>query len=497
EQWMASFSGMLAAGSLEDFASAVMTQGTSYNLHYADDQGHIGYWHVSNMPVRPAGVDRRLPLDGRGGAEWRGLLPLREIPHAVDLPRGWLVNWNNQPAAGWEREYGWRARHGSLALFAAWEDPLRPAPFGGRVDADGRGWDAGDLERGLRTAAYGDSRWFALRDVLPRAAHVRTPEAKAALELLADYHGSRTPASVAQYVMEEWTDRLNDTVFADDLGEDLWWSRAESGVWLVLSPNSPAALQYDWLNGARTRDVIIGVFEATIAAIVEQHGPDPADWPVRGTGVTTYQQVSSELVTAMYREGLCLIMDSLGEFCPDSLRRSADSGIPGDVRDHHAMNRGNYNHIISYTDPPSSSGVLGESRAESCSINTPGNSGSITIGGGESPHFDDQLEMYSRWQWKSLPLGRDEVDAARAGGLCRFASATSGDGLEPEQEGTAPTDPASAAVQQPAREAATQATGAPEAATPATGGGALTWALSVVAFVLATALRRRVREAAT
>jgi len=431
QQWVRSFVDLAGARSLEDFATALMTQSTPYNLHYADDQGHIGYWQPSNMPQRPRGADMRLPLDGRGNAEWRGLLPVQEIPHAVDLPRGWLVNWNNQPAVGWPRERGWRARERVLALQAAHLVPGEPAPFGGAVDADGMGFDGGDLERGLRHAAYADLHWYALQDVLPTRAELRTPQARTAVDLLTAYSGFRTPATVAQYVMSEYAERLELAVFSDDLASDIDWARGDSGSWLVLSPNSPARLRYDWLNGADPRDVVVDTFEATIATIVLAHGTDPGGWPTRGTGTTSYVQLSSELQTASHRRQVCSVLDLAGGLCPDVLRDAADSGFPGDVRDHHAMNRGNYNHVISYLDRPTGSEVLGESRAEACSINTPGNSARITIAGGESPHFDDQLELFARWQWKGLHLDRDAVTGAAVTSPCTFASATAGDGLEP------------------------------------------------------------------
>ncbi|MGH2793168.1 MAG: penicillin acylase family protein [Actinomycetota bacterium] len=112
--------------SLEDFATFANYLGSNHNMFYTDDQGHYGYWHPGNHPVRAEGVDIRLPQDGTGGSEWQGLLPIQDVPHAVDFDRGWLANWNNQPAIGWKRERAWDAIDNANDLFRTL-DPSKTA----------------------------------------------------------------------------------------------------------------------------------------------------------------------------------------------------------------------------------------------------------------------------------------------------------------------------------------------------------------------------------
>jgi hypothetical protein len=71
------------------------------NAMAADDRGHIGYWHPGLLPRKPRRWDERLPYPGDGRAEWRGFLPFKRRPHAIDPKQGFLFNWNNKPSAAW------------------------------------------------------------------------------------------------------------------------------------------------------------------------------------------------------------------------------------------------------------------------------------------------------------------------------------------------------------------------------------------------------------
>lgn len=106
-QWMHdvdTVEGILAwdrADSLDDVARGVHHVAWNENIVAADDKGHIGYWHPGRYFRRPAGVDQRFPLDGRGSQDPHGFLPLRRMPHVVDPRDGYVANWNTKPAHGW------------------------------------------------------------------------------------------------------------------------------------------------------------------------------------------------------------------------------------------------------------------------------------------------------------------------------------------------------------------------------------------------------------
>jgi penicillin amidase len=86
---------------LEDFRRLADRVFVSLNLHYADAAGNIAYFHRGTRPLRPFQTDPRLPLDGRGTMEWRGLVPPRRMPAVVNPASGFITNWNNKPIGGW------------------------------------------------------------------------------------------------------------------------------------------------------------------------------------------------------------------------------------------------------------------------------------------------------------------------------------------------------------------------------------------------------------
>ena len=89
------------ADSVAQAGRAIAKVSWNENTMVADDDGNIGWWHPGRLPIRPRRWDERLPLPGTGEAEWRGFLRPAQRPHVVNPDRGWLVNWNNLPSAGW------------------------------------------------------------------------------------------------------------------------------------------------------------------------------------------------------------------------------------------------------------------------------------------------------------------------------------------------------------------------------------------------------------
>jgi penicillin amidase len=90
-----------AAKNVADVNSAAAKLTWNENIMAADDQGNIGYWHPGLLPLRPRNYDERLPYPGTGGAEWRGLLSARQLPHVINPRQRWLANWNNVPSVQW------------------------------------------------------------------------------------------------------------------------------------------------------------------------------------------------------------------------------------------------------------------------------------------------------------------------------------------------------------------------------------------------------------
>ncbi|MBV9194314.1 MAG: penicillin acylase family protein [Solirubrobacterales bacterium] len=83
----------------EFFRAADQTPQT-FNSFYMDDKD-IGVFTSGLVPIRPANVDPALPIDGRGGEEWRGYVSFANHPQGINPPNGEIVNWNNRTQAGY------------------------------------------------------------------------------------------------------------------------------------------------------------------------------------------------------------------------------------------------------------------------------------------------------------------------------------------------------------------------------------------------------------
>ena len=205
------------------------------------------------------GVDLRLPQDGTGRSEWRGLLPVQRVPHAVNFKRGWLVNWNNLPAKGWRRERSFDARDGVDDLSDPYYDRRTADPEGGRVR--GRRWDFDALSaqpapRGVRRPR--------VRLVRERPATGQRPavgdrqEGARGDRRLGRLQGRprqrRAYDSAGYTILRAWIPQLRQAAFADELGEeDLGRARSSTELWHVFSPDSTHGLRTDWLNGKDRR----------------------------------------------------------------------------------------------------------------------------------------------------------------------------------------------------------------------------------------------------
>jgi hypothetical protein len=70
----------------------------SNNTVYADDQGNIAYWHGNFMPKRDPSIDWKNPVDGStSSTDWKGLHTVDETVHLYNPTNGWLQNCNATP----------------------------------------------------------------------------------------------------------------------------------------------------------------------------------------------------------------------------------------------------------------------------------------------------------------------------------------------------------------------------------------------------------------
>ena len=83
----------------EDYKKAMdLKANTSNNTVFADDKGNIAYWHGNYVPIRNKNLNWAKVMDGSTSTtEWKGLHPVEEIVHSYNPPNGWLQNCNSTP----------------------------------------------------------------------------------------------------------------------------------------------------------------------------------------------------------------------------------------------------------------------------------------------------------------------------------------------------------------------------------------------------------------
>lgn len=84
-------------GSIQDFIQAmdlIIVPNQSWVA--ADANGRIAYLPGGLVPLRKKGIGV-LPVPGwTGEYDWKGFIPLMELPHAIDPERGWMATANNE-----------------------------------------------------------------------------------------------------------------------------------------------------------------------------------------------------------------------------------------------------------------------------------------------------------------------------------------------------------------------------------------------------------------
>jgi hypothetical protein len=139
-------------------------------------------YSAGKLPIRPKGVDPRLPTVGTGEYEWKGFLAPSKHPFQSDPANGALVNWNNRPAPGFgAADDNWTL--GSVHRVRMLTDQLARRPV----------HDLASVTSAMNAAATQDLRSVALTPVIQALlAKAPAPSARAArlLQLLVDWRAA-------------------------------------------------------------------------------------------------------------------------------------------------------------------------------------------------------------------------------------------------------------------------------------------------------------------
>ena len=393
--------------SLRDFRRLADGMSMSFNFHYADTAGNIAYFHRGRLPRRPPGTDPRLPLDGSGTMEWRGIDAPARLPSVVNPKRGFIANWNNKPIPGWsagEQRELW----GVADRIQGLSDTLDAAA------AAGRKLSVDDVKSLMRHAAVSDV--FAVRivpfledavatlpagpenDPLREAVRLVRAwlDAGASLAAVPDGRGVVPLPGAAIYTAFRTAAQV--AVFGDELG---------SALRTMYFPDVLVGDQEDDHGSFGTPDAL---FLRVLLAAGPVAGEPPADGvlPVSrdyfadvATGVS---RTRADVLTDALRSALASLRARFGtddesQWQLPALRETyRDLGLISAVFGPTEMereNRGSFNLVVDLGPP-----VQGEI------IMPPGESGSFTAADGthEPPHLRDQLPVYEAFEYRRQPF---------------------------------------------------------------------------------------------
>jgi penicillin amidase len=377
------------ATNIDEFEAAVELVWPNHNFFWADTEGNIGYWHAGRFPVKPASADRRLPLMGDGTQEWVRVTEPWEMPRSINPEQGWLANWNNKPASGWqyaESDIGWGEGHrvqilmDAMATFAAsghlTTDTLNTLnQIGGYHSTDGMNF-AEDLIAAVKAyvsatpepeliAALGYLEAWATAEPLPISrVDLVSPAWPTDPNPTYDHAGLT--------IFNRWYDKVVPAVFNGILPPDLISTVNSYPSLLLRVFRADASLLYTgYPTGAALDTIIVNALKDVLDDLEIEYGSsDMSTWltPVR---MQSYD---------------------------------AQGALPGDPPFHPYMNRGTYNQIAE---------MVAEGLPNAKNVIPPGQSGLVVLPGVPSPYVADQVPLYASWTYKPMLFTRQAVEAVK------------------------------------------------------------------------------------
>jgi penicillin amidase len=286
------------AKNLQEFAAGVRQMTWNENVMYAGADGHIAYWHPGLYPRRSAGWDTRFPAPGTGEYDHAGFLPFDQLPHAGDPAVGYLANWNNKPAQGWQDDYldpassrsaGKAVRVRTIQLALAAQPRLTPAALRATEFRIGTTDQRSPDFRPLLVGAGGDTAVQKAAIALVRSWNGRSygPDADTSSTSYDDETVTDGPGPT---IFRHWMDDLRDEVLqdlpapivvaADNRGGHVFdGTPADNLVLRNLQPSASSLRpSRDYLHGRSTRTVVLAALNRSIAALTKQYGADMAAW---------------------------------------------------------------------------------------------------------------------------------------------------------------------------------------------------------------------------
>jgi acyl-homoserine-lactone acylase len=360
---------------LEDYKKNMsLLANTSNNTVFADDKGNIAYWHGDYVPRRDKTLNWSKPVDGRTSAtEWMGLHTLDEIVHVYNPATGWIENCNSTP------------------FTVSGSSSPKKENYPAYMAPDGENFRGVNAARVLskenkftieKTIAAGYDRKLTAFEILVPALvssfekNISVSDSlytvlKKPVEILKKWDYYSAENSVATTLAIEWAQKLTTTIQRIYIDEG--W---DDQVTLVKKFAATA-----------TKEELLPPLLAVVNELKNKFGK----WEVAWGEINRYQRVSNDILQKY---------DDAKESLPVAFASSAWGMLPA------------YNSRY-YPGTNKRYGVSGNSficavefgkKIKAKSLLAGGESGDIN-----SKHFNDQLEMYTKGQFKDVLFYKEDV----------------------------------------------------------------------------------------
>jgi penicillin amidase len=382
--WLPALIGMNRARSAEELREAMRPwQVPTFNLVFADANGHIGHQCAGRIPVRRA-AERGYRPGWEPRHQWDGFIPFEEMPRLADPERGFVVTANNRLAPP---NFPW-------PLSGTWSSGHRARRIREQIEARPR-WSAEDCRR-LQLDVRSGRAAACVPPLLSHLVAQTDTRLRQAADLLQNWDYRSEPQSAAAAIFNVFFAHWCRTVAAERLPRNVVELAAANvgGLAVALLADDP----HHWFQAHERGQVVCAAFRAALDELTTRLGPDISSW--------TWDRLHT-LVQKHFLSG----RGDLGQL----LDRSGQPA-PGDVTT-----------ICSTTSDANHAAALGASFRMVADLADP-RQGLWTVdlasvsGHPGSPHYDDQIALWAEGSCRYFPL-RDGEDAAARNTLTLEAEA--------------------------------------------------------------------------
>lgn len=340
---------------------------SSNNTIYADADGTIAYFHGNFHPIRDTSFDWNHPVDGTNPAtDWKGLHSVDEAINAINPESNWLYNSNNWPFTLTDSEYSPQKKDYPSYMSVNFENPrgehaLRIFP------------DLKDMTiDSLITASY-DSYLPIFAQMIPN--------------LVAAYQGAsieiKTRTKEPVELLAEWDFR--SSIDSKEMSLAAFWGNE---LWsLIPIKNDPFSV-YEFLRNEVSGEQYLNA----LSSAVNKMNHDFGTWKIPYGEINRMQRISGDIIQVF-----------------DDKKPSTPVG----------MTSGRWGALASFGSQQFSNtkkmyGTNGNSFVAAVEFGERVKAKALLAGGinsnPASPHFDDQLEIYSTGVFRDVYYYKDDVE---------------------------------------------------------------------------------------